>query len=43
MAYNFYDSFGKKGEPMTYTIGDNPTQFTMIQRIQIGKNTLRVS
>ena len=27
LAYNFYDSFGKKGEPMTYTIGDNPTQF----------------
>ena len=26
LAYNFYDSFGKKGEPMTYTIGDNPTQ-----------------
>ena len=24
LAYNFYDSFGKKGEPMTYTIGDNP-------------------
>lgn len=26
LAYNFYDSFGKKGEPMTYTIGNNPTQ-----------------
>lgn len=26
LVYNFYDSFGKKGEPMTYTIGDNPTQ-----------------
>lgn len=26
LAYNFYDSFGKKGEPMTYTICDNPTQ-----------------
>ncbi len=26
LAYNFYDSFGKKGEPMTYTIGDNPNQ-----------------
>lgn len=26
LDYNFYDSFGKKGEPMTYTIGDNPTQ-----------------
>ena len=26
LAYNFYDSFGKKGEPMTYTIGDNTTQ-----------------
>lgn len=26
LAYNFYDSFGKKGEPMTYTVGDNPTQ-----------------
>lgn len=26
LANNFYDSFGKKGEPMTYTIGDNPTQ-----------------
>lgn len=26
LAYNFYDSFGKRGEPMTYTIGDNPTQ-----------------
>lgn len=26
LAYNFYDSFGKKGEPMSYTIGDNPTQ-----------------
>ena len=26
LAYNFYDSFGKKREPMTYTIGDNPTQ-----------------
>lgn len=26
LAYNFYDSFGKKGEPMTYTIGGTPTQ-----------------
>ena len=26
LDYNFYYSFGKKGEPMTYTIGDNPTQ-----------------
>ena len=26
LVYNFYDSFGKKGEPMTYTIGNNPTQ-----------------
>ena len=26
LVYNFYDSFGNKGEPMTYTIGDNPTQ-----------------
>ena len=26
LVYNFYDSFGKKGELMTYTIGDNPTQ-----------------
>lgn len=26
LVYNFYDSFGKKGEPMTYSIGDNPTQ-----------------
>lgn len=26
LVYNFYDSFGKKGELMTYTIGDNPIQ-----------------
>ncbi len=33
----FYDSFGKKGEPMTYTIGDNPTQVYYDPANQIGK------
>ena len=37
LAYNFYDSFGEKGEPMTTLSVITQLKFTMIQRIQIGK------